>query len=104
VGHFDQLEIVVDSTPSATYKGFDIYPLVYRHDPPREWHAPRPDRTYNASVVICVEGHQPGAGRSRVFPVLAEPWEKIGAARRGVVKAAEDIINGLIPGQSVVGL
>lgn len=94
----------MDNSPSSTYKGYDIYPLVYRYDPPREWHAPRPDRTYNAAVVICVEGHRPGAGRSRVFPVLEERWDSLGVAKRAAVKAGEDIIDGLIPGHTVVGL
>jgi len=94
----------MESTPSATYKGYDIYPLVYRHDPPRQWHERRADRAFNASVVICAAGHQPGTERSRVFPVSGEPWENIGAARRGVMKAAEDIINGLVPGQSIEGM
>jgi len=38
------------------------------------------------------------------FHIPPAPWENIGAARRGVVKAAEDIINGLVPGQSIAGL
>ncbi len=94
----------MENYPSASYKGFDIYPLIYRCDPPREWHERRPDRTYSASVMICREGREPSSEFSQVFPLQAEQWECVGDAKRAVLKTAEAIINGLVPGQSVVAL
>ncbi|MDF3884464.1 hypothetical protein P3W83_18630 [Cupriavidus basilensis] len=94
----------MDDKPSASYKGFDIYPLVYQHATVREWHQPKADRSFNASVVICREGQRPGTEHSRVFPSSAKPWENIGAARRGMLSFAQDIIDGRVPGQTVGGL
>ena len=96
----------MDNSPSSTYKGYDIYPLIYRNEAeaPRKWHEPRADRTYSASVVICRQGVEPSAKHGRVFPVLAEQWDSLGVAKRAAVKAGEDIIDGLIPGHTVVGL
>jgi hypothetical protein len=31
-------------------------------------------------------------------------WENVGTARRGALKFGEDVINGLIPGESVASL
>lgn len=93
----------MDTFPTYRYKGFDIYPLIYRFDPPREWHERRPDRAYSVSVVICPEGESMEDTRSRVFRVGGEPWESVGAAKRAATQGAEDIINGLVPGQSMTG-
>jgi len=94
----------MDNLPSASYKGFDLYPLVYRFDPPREWHERRPDRSYNASVVICREGKPPTAEHGRVFPLPAEQWESLGVAKRAAVKMGEQIIDNQIPGMTTAGL
>ena len=94
----------MNASPSATYKGFDLYPLVYKIEPVQSWPRRRPDRTFNASVVICREGHQPGTEHSRVFRLTAAPWENVGTARRGALKFGEDVINGLVPGESVASL
>jgi len=94
----------LDTGPFTRYKGFDLYPLIYRHQAERTWPERRPDRSFNASVVICREGHEPGTERSRVFRLAAAPWDNIGTARRGAVKFGEDIINGLVPGESVSAL
>ncbi|MBT1538941.1 hypothetical protein B7R78_0018100 [Ralstonia solanacearum] len=94
----------MNASPSATYKGFDLYPLVYKTEPVPSGPKKRPDRTFNASVVICLEGHQPGTEHSRVFRVAFASWENIGTARRGALKFGEDIINGLVPGESVASL
>ncbi len=94
----------MDAFPTATYKGYDLYPLVYRHTAQRVWMEPRPDRSFNAAVVICREGRQPEGEQARTFHLEATPWDNVGAARRAVLRYAEDIINGAIPGQSVVSL
>ena len=94
----------MDAFPTATYKGYDLYPLVYKHIAERAWMEPRPDRSFNAAVVICREGGQPEGEKARTFRLDATPWDNVGAARRAVLRYAEDIINGAIPGQSVVSL
>ncbi|CAG2157153.1 hypothetical protein LMG31506_05927 [Cupriavidus yeoncheonensis] len=94
----------MDAFPTATYKGYDLYPLVYKHVAERAWMEPRPDRSFNAAVVICREGRQPEGEMARTFRLDATPWDNVGAARRAVLRYAEDIINGAIPGQSVVSL
>ena len=91
----------MDTYPTCRYKGFDVYPLIYLFDPPREWHERRPDRSYSASVLICQEGEPPNAERSRIFPLLTTQWESVGMAKRAAAKMAEDIIDGFVPGQSM---
>ncbi len=94
----------MNADPSATYKGFDLYPLVYKVEPVQTWPRTSPDRTFNASVMICREGHPPGTERSVVFRLTSTSWENVGTARRGALKFGEDIINGLVPGESVASL
>ena len=92
----------MDAYPICRYKGFDVYPLIYLFNPPREWHEPRPDRSYSASVLICEEGEPPNTEHSRIFPLLATQWDSIGTAKRAAAKMAEDIIDGFVPGRSIV--
>jgi len=94
----------MDNHPAASSKGFDLYPLVYKCEPPREWHERRPDRSYKASVVICREGVQPSADNGRVFHVPVTQWGNVGEAKRAAVQHGSDIIDGLVPGESVAGL
>lgn len=91
----------MDAYPTCRYKGYDVYPLIYLFDPPREWHERRPDRSCSASVMICLEGASPDAEHSRIFRLSGEPWESIGTAKRAAMEGAEDIIDGFVPGQSV---
>ncbi|MFT0737456.1 hypothetical protein [Ralstonia wenshanensis] len=92
------------TSPSATYKGFDLYPLVYRTETVPSWPRTRLERTFNACVVICRAGHPPGTEHSRVFRMTPTAWGNVGTARRGVLKFGEDVINGLVPGESVASL
>ncbi|AZG16688.1 MULTISPECIES: hypothetical protein [Cupriavidus] len=94
----------MDARPSGNINGFDIYPLVYKYDPPREWNERRPDRSYSASVVICREGEVPGAENGRVFAVPDIQWDDLGQAKRAAVRHGEDIVAGLVPGKSISGL
>lgn len=99
------LELILDNKPSATYKGFDLYPLVYRIPPVASWPRTKPDRTFNASVVICREGGRPdGEDPTRVFRIESAPWENIGSARRGAIEFGQRVIDGLVPGESVSAL
>ena len=94
----------MDNYPIAIYKGYDLYPLVFKHDVARVWPERRPDRSFDAAVVICREGGLPEGEQARTFRLDATPWDNVGAARRGVLRYAEDIINGAVPGQSVLSL
>lgn len=94
----------MDPHPSANYKGFDLYPLAYPYDPPREWHKPRPDRSYIASILICRAGLPPDAEHGRVFPLPAMQWASLGAAKRAAVKEGENIIDGLVEGMTMAGM
>jgi hypothetical protein len=55
-------------------------------------------------VVICREGTDPVSALVRVFPMLARQWDSLGGARRAAVQAGTEIIDGHVPGQSIVGL
>jgi len=91
----------MDIYPAATYKGYDVYPLVYKHAAERVWPEPRPDRSFDAAVVICLEGESPEGMQARTFRLDAAPWDNVGGARRGALRYAEAIINGAVPGVSV---
>ncbi|SOZ18096.1 conserved hypothetical protein [Cupriavidus taiwanensis] len=95
---------VPGTTPFASYKGFDLYPLVYRNRSEQAWPRTRPDNSFQASIVICREGYRPGEDHARVFPLGQSRWENIGSARRGALQFGEDIINGLVAGESVASL
>ncbi|MBP0619200.1 hypothetical protein [Cupriavidus consociatus] len=92
----------MDVYPAATYKGYDVYPLVFRHAAARVWPEPRPDRSFDAAVVICLAGESPESEQARTFRLDATPWDNVGGARRGALRYAEDIINGTVPGVSLV--
>jgi hypothetical protein len=94
----------MDNTPTASYKGFDLYPLVFAHNAARQWPERRPDRSYDAAVIICREGDDPRGAQAQVFRLDVPSWDNVGAARRNVLKFAEDIINGTVSGQSVSSL
>ena len=93
----------MDAYPTCRYKGFDVYPLIYLFDPPREWHERRherrPDRSCPASVLICQGGMPPGLEHSRIFALQADHWESIGIARQAATKMAEATIDGFAPGK-----
>ncbi|PLQ00485.1 hypothetical protein [Cupriavidus pauculus] len=94
----------METRPAANCKGFDIYPLVYKFEQPREWHKRRPDRSYSASVVICREGDSPSGQTARVFHVPDVHWTDLGVARRAAVQHGEHIIDGQIIGESLVAI
>lgn len=94
----------MDNYPAANCKGFDIYPLVYKFDSPREWHERRPDRSYSASVVICREGEPPSGHSARVFHVPDMHWADLGLAKRAAIRHGEHIIDGQVVGESLAGL
>ena len=87
----------MNDAPGSNYKGFDIYPLVYKTEPHREWYERRPDRVYNISVVICEEGTDPTAEAAQVFPLLADQWDSIGNAKRAAIVGGQGIIDAFAP-------
>ncbi|QCX50023.1 hypothetical protein [Ralstonia pseudosolanacearum] len=91
----------MDTIPTETYRGYDLYPLFY-HSPfaEMEGHA-KTDRAYGASVLICREGTEPGGEQCRVFRLNAEPMDSVGKARRAAIAFARRIIDGDEVGQSV---
>ena len=91
----------MDVYPTASYKGFDLYPLVYAHNAARIWPERRPDRSYDAAVIICRVGSDPAGQQALIFRLSEIAWDNVGAARRAAVQFAEDIINGQVSGQSV---
>ena len=95
-------EFAVDARPTCRYKGFEVYPFIYLFDPPREWHGRRSDRSYNASVLICQAGEEPSMEDSCIFRLEATPWDSVGVAKRVAVKMAEGIIDGFVPGQTLM--
>lgn len=88
----------------ASYKDFDLYPLVYKNQPAQAWPLLKPDGRFIASIVICRAGYRAGSEHTRVFRLENALWESIGSARRGAVQFGEDIINGVVAGESVVSL
>ncbi|MNN84722.1 hypothetical protein D3C81_2019180 [compost metagenome] len=53
-------------------------------------------------MVICLAGESPESAQARTFRLDAAPWDNVGGARRGALRYAEDIINGTVPGVSMV--
>jgi hypothetical protein len=86
----------------ATYKGFEIHPLVFvrKHEPftkKSDW-----EQGYDISVRICRPGAGPGTAESRVFRIEREhPFDQLGDARRFAKDHGERVIDGTIPGESV---
>ncbi|RAS28762.1 hypothetical protein [Paraburkholderia bryophila] len=83
------------------YRGLEIYPLVYPHQPRDRDGA----RHYDAAVRICRRGSDHVVTGSRLFQVpSASPFDAAGAARIASTSYAERVIDGMIADQSVAGL
>lgn len=76
----------MDNFPASRANGFDICPLVYKYDPPRERNERKPDHAYSASVVICREGEYPSSDNGRVFGLPEAQWGSVGVAKRAAVQ------------------
>jgi hypothetical protein len=96
----------VDKARRTSYKGFDIYPLVYRFDPARKWyeHTRRLARTYSSSVLICQEGDDPTREPVGVFKVQGNAFDCVAVAMDAAVTTARDIIDRMVDKKVVVGL
>lgn len=87
-----------------SYRGFDIFPLIYSHQPRR----PDGSRDYaggfDASVKICRRENNEAA-EGLVFKVtIGAPFADAGDARRASALFAEQLIDGKIAGQSIAAL
>ncbi|MGA3844065.1 hypothetical protein ACI2UC_23790 [Ralstonia nicotianae] len=93
--------VIMDTIPTGTYRGYDLYPLFYRSPlAGMEGHA-KTDHAYGVSVLICREGTEPGGEQCRVFRLNAEPMDCVGKARLAAIAFAQRIIDGDEVGQSV---
>ncbi|PLQ00484.1 hypothetical protein CYJ10_11915 [Cupriavidus pauculus] len=92
------MEAIVEKLPNSNYKGFDIYPLVYRFDPPRKWCERRRhhDNTFTASVLICREGLEPTTEFARVVQLRTKNWKSAAEAQRAALTAGQEIIDDLL--------
>jgi hypothetical protein len=88
-----------------SYRGLEIYTLVYPHQPRGANGTRHYDAGFDASVKICRRGKDDTMTTSRVFRVPSRlPFGTTGDARMASASQAEQVIDGMIAGQSIVGL
>ncbi|MGF6595720.1 hypothetical protein P3T23_000427 [Paraburkholderia sp. GAS448] len=96
---------VIMDNPIRSYRGLEIYPLVYPHQPRGDDGSRHYDNGFDAAVRICRRGDNDTLTASRVFRVSSPvPFRAAGEARRASASYAERVIDGQIAGQSIVGL
>ncbi|ALD89580.1 hypothetical protein N6G02_10865 [Cupriavidus gilardii] len=91
----------MDSLPTASYKGYELYPLVYRRAPVQTWPRTKPELAFDVSVMICIEGQPPGNEQSRLYRLTSGSCENVGTARRAAVDYGRAIIDGLVPTETL---
>ncbi|OAJ62262.1 hypothetical protein A6V36_21630 [Paraburkholderia ginsengiterrae] len=85
-----------------TYRGLEIYPLVYPHNPRSATGSYDYDAGFDAAVRICRRGANDTLTASRVFRVPhPAPFGKAGEARKASSNYAERLIDGQVDGQTV---
>ncbi|AJZ62855.1 hypothetical protein [Paraburkholderia fungorum] len=88
-----------------SYRGLEIYPLVYPHQPRSPDGARHYDAGFDAAVRICRRGTDDSLTSSRVFQVPSRsPFGAAGDARIASTSYAEQVIDGMVVGQSIAGL
>jgi hypothetical protein len=90
-----------------SYRGLEIYPLVFPHQPRGADGSRHYDSGFDAAVRIGRRGADNTLTASRVFPVSGpgpRPFGDSGEARRACASYGERVIDGDIPGQSIDGL
>lgn len=88
-----------------SYRGLEIYPLVYPHQPRGVDGVRHYDSGFDAAVRICRRGTDDTVTSSRVFRVPSgSPFGAAGDARIASASFAEQVIDGMVAGQSVAGL
>jgi hypothetical protein len=85
-----------------TYRGLEIYPLVYSRIPRGAVGSFDYDAGFDAAVRICRRGTDDTLTASRVFRIPHRaPFSDAGEARRASNGYAERLIDGQVDGQSV---
>ena len=93
------------SNTIRSYRGLEIYPLVYPHQPKGLDGIRHDDAGFDAAVRICRRGSDDTLTSSRVFHVPSgSPFGASGDARLAGASYAERVIDGMVAGQSVAGL
>lgn len=89
-----------------SYRGLEIYPLVYPHQPRSADGARHYDAGFDAAVKISRRGTDNTLATSRVFrvPSPSRPFSTTGDARMASASHAERVIDGMVAGQSIAGL
>lgn len=77
-----------------TYRGFEIYPLIYPHVPVLNGCPHNYDAGFDAAVKICLRGTTDTLTQSQTFRLLDDaPFDTAGDARRASLRYAENIID-----------
>lgn len=85
-----------------SYRGLEIYPLVYPHKPRGLDGSLHYDAGFDASVRISRRGDDDAVASSRVFAIPSHrPFAGSGEARLASTRYAEQIIDGKVEGESV---
>ncbi|MFM0073402.1 hypothetical protein PQQ86_19815 [Paraburkholderia sediminicola] len=88
-----------------SYRGLEIYPLVYPHQPRSADGVRHYDSGFDAAVRICRRGTDDTLTGSRVFRVPSRsPFGAAGDARIASASYAERVIDGMVAGESIAGL
>ncbi|WP_144139061.1 hypothetical protein [Paraburkholderia sp. BCC1884] len=93
------------SNTIRSYRGLEIYPLVYPHQPRGVDGVRHYDSGFDAAVRISRRGTDDSTTTSRVFRVPSRtPFGAAGDARMASTSYAEQLIDGMVAGQSIAGL
>jgi hypothetical protein len=93
------------SNTIRSYRGLEIYPLVYPHQPSGLDGVRHYESGFDASVRICRRGADDTLTSSRIFRVPSNsPFGVSGDARLAGASYAEQVIDGMVAGQSIAGL
>jgi hypothetical protein len=88
-----------------SYRGLEIYPLIYPHEPRGADGSRHYDSGFDAAVKISRRGADDATTTSRVYRVPgAVPFSGSGEARLASMKYAEELIDGKVAGESIVDL
>jgi hypothetical protein len=89
----------------STYKGYEVYPLVFQRTFSRFDAHSRYAEGYDVAVRVCRPGAESGTDGSRVFRLqLEDSLSDFGEARRAAYQRGKDIIDGKVDGASVADL
>jgi hypothetical protein len=88
-----------------SYRGLEIYPLIYPHKPRGADGSRHYDSGFDAAVKISRRGIDDSTTTSRVYRVPGEsPFSGSGEARLASMRYAEQLIDGGVAGESIADL